>query len=261
MKKILVILTLFFVTFNILNAQKNEYRYFALKTGLSHNYNFMGNKNNENVLMTTPIGDMKKIASGINYIPGVFLDLNYHIDMKSDKYGIVLGLDLQNSGFCVKYATKLGEYKLTDQFRVQSVGIPIFFKFGGRNIYINQQYLFVGVQYNFYLVSQNIQKPNWQNKRYYHTLTNESRKSGVAAFLGFNYFIYNFQLEFWPVNYINSEYTEQRGLNNANYQPYKNLPKFNYFIKTGINVPMNRWLTTKSWRAEKIRRALSFGGA
>jgi len=262
MKKFLVLTTLIFFAFNFLNAQKNEYRYFSIRTGLSHNYNFFSNNNNTQILLRTEYGDMMKTTRGINYIPGVYFDLNYHIDMKSDKYGIVIGLETQNNGFSYKYISTSGAYKLTDQFRVQAIGLPIYFKFGGRNIYINQQYVFFGVQYNYYLVSENIQKASWMNKKYYHALSAEERKnSGVAAILGFNFFIYNFQVELWTTNYVFPGYSETAGLHNIVYTPYSNIPKFNYFIKTGINVPLNRWLTTKSWRAERIRRMFNFGGA
>ncbi len=258
MNRILITL-IFFFCLTAVSAQKNEYKYLGLRVGLSHNYNFMGNKDNENLLLRTNVGDMSKITTGKNYVPGAYIDLNYHMDTKSDKYGLVIGLEFQNNGFSFKYVSENQLYKLTDNYRVQSIGLPLYYKFGGRNIYINQQYFYAGVQYNFYLVTQNIQHSNWANSNYVHSLkNNEVQNSGAALIFGFNSFIYNFQVEFWPVNYINPGYMETSG--QFSFKPYSHLSKFNYFVKTGVAFPLNRWLTTKSWRAERVRRILNFGG-
>jgi len=253
MKKYIIIL-LIIISGSILKAQKNEYRYVALKAGISHNYNFFASRNNSDVMFTTLSGDMlKSPVASINYIPGGAASLNYHIDSKTDKRGFVVGIEFQNNGFRSKYVSENGGYFLVDQYRVQAIGIPFSFKLSGSNIYINQKYFYAGVQYNYYIVSQNIQKASWDGQIYSHALSiDERRKSGLAAFLGFNYYIYNFQIEYWTSNFVNPEYITQN--NGAVLKPYSHLPKANFFLKTSINIPLTRWLTTKSWTAEKIRR-------
>ncbi len=252
-KSIWLSILLMFVFFS-LKAQKNEYRYMAIKVGITHNYNFFAGTENIDFMFKTPEGDMKQISkSAFNYIPGGSVNLHYHLDSKTDKYGFIIGLEYQNNGSRSKYESENKNYSLVDQYRVQAVGLPFIVKFGGKNIYINQKYLFVGVQYNYYIISQNIQKSSWNKQVYSHALSAEEKnKSGVAAFLGFNYNIFNVQLEFWTTNFVFPEYSVT--VDGINLKPYSHIPGYNLFLKTSINIPLNRWITTKNWTAEKIRR-------
>lgn len=259
MKKYIILFVIFLSFNSILNAQKNEYRYAALKFGITHNYNFFAARNNTDVMLRTSNGDMlKEPLAGFNYIPGGAFSFLYHLDSKTDKYGFVIGVEYQNNGFRSKYISENDKFTLVDQFRVQAVGVPFIFKFGGSNIYINQKYLFVGVEYNYFLYVQNIQKTNWNDgKISSHVISpiNGARKSGFVGILGFNYYIFNFQAEYWASNYIFPGY---QNLEN-NIKPYSHLPNFNIFLKTSVTVPLTRWLTTKSWTAERVRRIFSFG--
>jgi hypothetical protein len=252
-KNISLTIILILVAF-VLKAQKNEYRYWAIKTGITHNYNFFAGRDNLDVMLRTVDGDMFKTAEGsLNYIPGGSVNLFYHMDSKTDKYGFIIGLEAQNNGFRSRYVSVNKNYWIVDQYRVQAVGLPFIFKFGGSNIYINQKYFFIGIEYNYYIVSQNIQRASWNSQIYSHALsTNEKSKSGVASFFGFNYNIFNFQIEFWTSNFINPDYIVL--VDGTSLKPYSHIPGYNFFLKTSITIPLNRWITTKNWTAEKIRR-------
>ena len=260
MKKI-VILIILFLTINSLLAQddtegKSEYRYSALKFSIVHNYTLPFSDNNS-VLIQTPYGDMLKTNHNfsLNYVPGIAFSWNYHFDAKNDKWGVVTGLEVQNNGFQSKYQTANKKYWVVDRYRITAVGIPILIKFGGKNIFRNQTYAFVGAQFNYSIITQNIQKSSWSAERFATILTEEINKTGFVAFAGFNYGVYNIQLEFWPISPIDSKFSPQ--VEGKIISPYSHINlKSGFFIKTGINVPLSRWLTTRNWTAEKIRRAL-----
>jgi len=255
MKKIYFTSILLFITLGLI-AQKTEYRYGAIKFLLIHNYSIVP-ASNPSVLFKTPKGDMIKTqGSYLNYVPGLAFSYNYNLDAKNDKWGLVLGLEVQNNGYQSSYKTsnENNNYTATDRYRTTTVGLPVYLKLGDRNIYRNQSYLTIGFEYNYYLYVQNINTANWTSQRFSRLLDgDEKRGSGVAFILGYNYNIYNVQLEYWFSNYVNKKYITQADGINAT--PFAQVNFSNsIFIKTGINIPMTRWLTAQNWRAEQIRR-------
>ena len=113
-----------------------------------------------------------------------------------------------------------------------------------------------GIQYNYFIYVQNVQNVSWTSQRFSNLLPpDERRRNGFCVFAGFNYAVYFLQLEFWPTSYVNSNYMTQ--VEGANIQPYSHINIFTgFFLKTGINVPLTRWITTRNWAAEQIRRRL-----
>ncbi len=260
MKKIYITTALLFITIGLI-AQKTEYRYGAVKFLLIHNYS-IPLASNANVLFDTPKGDMIKTrGSVLNYVPGFAFSYNYNLDAKNDKWGLVLGLEVQNNGYQSSYKTTNPEntYRATDRYRTTAIGLPIYLKLGDRNIYRNQSYAIVGFQYNYYLYVQNVNTANWTTQRFSRLLAGEEKRgSGVSFFLGYNYNIYNVQLEYWFTNYVNRKYIVPVEGTNAAHYAQTNFSN-NIFIKTGINIPMTRWLTAQNWRAEQIRRFFKRG--
>ena len=261
MKKISILLISFLIISGLFaqESEKSEFRYSAIKFSIIHGYSLQPPAN-DNVLLKTPLGDMLKTnpTLAINYVPGFAFSWNYHFDAKSNKLGFVTGLEVQNNGFQSKYKTESGTYSVVDRYRVLSVGVPFYAKFGVKNIFRNQTYIIFGLQYNYYAYTQNIQKANanWSAERYSSLMSGEQRrKSGLAVLLGFNYNIFNIQLEFWPMSPVNNKYLTQ--VEGAQISPYSHIDfKTGFYLKTGINVPLSRWLTTRNWRAEQIRRRL-----
>lgn len=267
MKKILSIVIALTISISLLGQgnikkKKSEYRYGSLKLFLVSNYH-AASINNKNLLLKTPEGDMKQaIAGSFDYVPGLAFSYLYNLDAKEDSrdqllWGVVFGLEAQTNGFQTTYKTPndANNYRATDRYRATAISVPIYVKLGGRNLYRDQSYVTIGASYNYLLFVQNINTASWTDQRYSRLLTpDEKSNSAFSVFLGFNFNIYNIQLEYWPTNYINSEYKTPIE-NGVNAYPYSQVNfQNNIFIKTGMSIPMTRWLTSKNWYAEKVRR-------
>jgi hypothetical protein len=255
MKKTALILTLL-LTFSFVYGQKgSEYRYFGIKVFLTHNLSFPAPENNY-VLLNTPYGDMLKQNNEIfAYTPGGGASFFYNFDFKSDKMGIVFGLDVQNYGFTNHYITLDNSFKLSNQYRALQIGVPIVLKMGSSNIYKNQSYFTAGIQFNQFFMIQNIQKASWaEGAPYIGTLPKEEVKnSSISLMLGYNYNIFFINAQLHSSNYINPKYTTQTS--EGIIKPYQHVNIFNnIYIQTGINLPLTRWLTARNWTAEQIRR-------
>ncbi|MBN2890265.1 MAG: hypothetical protein JXL97_00220 [Bacteroidales bacterium] len=259
MKKIttiLLLLSFFVISFGQTN-DNSEYRYLAFKFFLTNNISFPAPENN-NVMIKSPYGDMMKQNNEIfSYTPGGGMAVVFNYDFKSDKLGLIFGLDVQDLGFKNYYKSVTGNFLVTSQYRALQVGLPIMVKFGSSNIYKNQSYVTFGVQFNQYFLTQNIQKSSWNEAPYVATLPREEiKKSSISAMLGFNYSVYfvNFQLN--STNFVNPDF--MTNTNEGVVSPYSHINILNnLYIQTGINIPMTRWLTARNWSAEKIRRFLT----
>ena len=254
MKRLFVaILTLIFI-FNVSFAQDNEYRYFSFKIGLANNL-YPKPKTNEYLLLHTPYGDFFQTPKPfINYTPGGVFNLLYHIDAKNDRFGIVLGAGVKTYGITIHYQSDTFNFKAYDQFQAFSAVIPIYIKFSGSNLYINQSYFTLGIKQYINFRIYNIQNGNWLNNKYIRKLSaDEARLQTTALFTGINYNVFYFDLEYQLRSFINKKYRTltQDGL----VMPYKNLDfKTNLFFTFGIHIPLTRWITMRSWTAEQIRR-------
>lgn len=255
MKKITLTI-LFILSIGLIFGQKpnSEYRYIGFKFNANHNISLPPLDNNY-VLIKSPYGDLLKTSNEIfSYTPGGGGSIVFNFDFKNEKAGIVIGVDVQNIGFKNHYASKSGNFLVTNQYRTLQVGVPLLIKFWGTNIYKNQSYMTLGIQLNQYFMTKNIQTSSWNTQMYVGNIAKEElKKSSISAMLGFNYNIYFFNLQLNSSNFVNPEYMTQTA--EGNVSPYKHFNIYNnFYIQTGVNIPMTRWLTARNWTAEKIRR-------
>jgi len=262
MKKILtIIILLIFITSSysqssVTSGAKSEYRYFGIKTGIINNFS-LPLVENENVLLKTPKGDMVKSFNLVpfTYTPGGSFSIVYNYDFKSDKAGIIFGIELSNFGFSNSYRSDTLGYVVKEQIRTYSIGIPVFLKFGD-NVYKNQLYGTFGFQCNIYLMPQTIQKSNWNEQMYIGSIDKlASRMYSFSLVAGANYNIYYASIQLLTPNFVSKDYSAI--IEEGTIRPYKHLNITNsLYITAGVNIPLTRWLTARSWPAEKVRRFL-----
>jgi hypothetical protein len=250
-----------FIFINLINivaisAQKNnsEYRYFSIKLGLVNNFVAFPEGNN-NLVARTPVGDLpmspRKI---INYTPGAAFSFLFNFDAKNDKFGIVTGIEARNFGYSIQYASRLEGYYATDMFRSTSLIIPVYIKYNPRDVFINQSYVALGFKeyINFNVIEY--QTSTWDLGMNIRRLTQaEINRMSPAFFLGLNYNLYYLNLEYSLRSFINKDFkaVTQDGV----VRPFSNIDyRMNLFLTAGVNLPLNRWLTMRSWMAERIRR-------
>jgi len=155
MKKGILILLIAGLTVNATFAQW-EFAYFSLNAGGLHN--MLGPKPDGVIskFVNTPDGSyqafLKTDEKSNVYVPyglGYHAGLNFHYDMKGNKFGIVLGAEYFTNVLKAKYVT-LSKYELTEKFTTYSLGIPLYVKIGS-NIFKQQKYMVLGFQYNYNL--------------------------------------------------------------------------------------------------------------
>jgi len=261
MKKYIYIIVILLAFISESYAQKgkgNEYKYFGIKVFATHNLAFPAVAN-DFVLIKSEFGDlMKKNNSIIEYSPGGGMSIIYNFDNKNDKSGFVLGIDIQNIGFTQHFKAKELNLKVSNTYRTTQIGIPIFLKYGGSNIYKNQSYVTFGLQFNFYTTIINIQRSNWNAQPFIDLMDRERiRNTSLALVLGFNTNIYFLNIQFLTSNFVNPKFTTTLP-EEGTIKPQQEISIMNnLFIQTGVNIPLTRWLTARNWTAEKVRRFLS----
>ncbi len=240
---------------NVFAQQDNsEYRYLAIKFGLVSNFVPFPNANND-LLVRTPLGDMALVPRNtVNYTPGGAFSIHYHIDAKSNKFGIVLGLQAQNFGYSIQYMSRDSGFYATDAFRSTSLVIPVYIKYNPRDIFINQSYFTVGFKQYINFSVMEYQTGTWIEGMRTRKLTQaQVHRMTSAFFIGYNYNIYYVNLEYSFRSFVNKDFktTTQEGV----VRPFSNIDyRMNLFITVGMNLPLNRWLTMRNWTAEKVRR-------
>ncbi len=256
MKRFIILTTVLFFSLSLFSQKKwSEYRYFGLKIYPISNISLPPSEN-QYLMIKTPYGDMLKQNNEVfAYTPGGGISLFFNVDQKSDKTGIVFGLNVENYGFQNMYQAIDADYKVKNQYRVTQIGIPVYLKYWSSNIYKQQLYMTVGFEYDLFIATANIQKSNWDAMPYTRILPREEVKtSAFAATMGFNYNIYFFNVKLLSSNFVNKKYITR--LDEGVITPYQDINIFNnLYIETGINIPMTRWLTARNWTAERIRRA------
>ena len=256
MKKTLLLLSFVFII-STLYSQKlgTEYKYFGIKLFSTNNISFPPPDNN-NVLIQTRYGDMKKKNNEIfAFTPGGGASVVYNLDFKGDKFGLVFGIDVQNYGFTNNYISLTNNYKLNNQYRALQIGIPIILKFGFSNIYKNQSYITFGAQFNQYFMHTNIQKVSWLELPTIISVPKEQKKtSAISLMLGYNYGIYFVNFQLLSSNFISQKF--QTTTSEGVVSPYAHINLLNnLYIQLGVNIPLTRWLTARNWQAEQVRRA------
>ncbi len=252
MKKSFVIIFLFLTT--VLIAQKSEFRYFSFKLGTANNYIFNPSPN-DNLLMRTPYGDFFQTpVKYTGFTPGGEIELFFHIDAKNDKFGFVFGGGIKNYGNSIQYVSNDGMFSVIDQYRATAVVLPVFAKMNPFGLYLKQAYFTTGLKFYINLFVYNIQNSNWLATNYVRKLSaDEFHRQSTSVFIGFNYNVFYFDFEYQLRSLLNKDYRTltDEGL----VMPYSNLDyQSNMLFSVGAHIPMTRWITMRSWTAEKIRR-------
>ena len=232
----------------------SEYRYLAVKFGVVGNVVPFPNANS-NLLARTPLGDMALVARRvINVTPGGAFSIHYHIDAKSNRFGIVLGAQVQNFGYSIQYMSLDSNFYATDAFRSTSIVIPFYIKYNPRDIFINQSYLTVGFKQYINLNISEYQSSTWIQGFNVKSLSQaQIHRLTSSFFLGYNYYIYYFELEYTLRNFVNKDFKTTTG--EGVVRPFSNIDyRMNIYFTFGVNIPINRWTTMRNWTAEKIRR-------
>ncbi len=233
-----------------------EYWYASFKVSLINNVSLPSDENSI-VFINSPYGHMPATATPFTYTPGINAGFYYNFDFKNNMAGLVIGVEFQNIGFSFKYKTQNPDYKFksTNQFRTNVLNFPVYLKMWNSDIYKKQSYFFAGFVYQKFLQTYNIQTSSWNSVLYTHKLSDaEKKRSSWQAIAGMNYDIYFVSARYSFSNFLNKDYmlvTDAEGT----IRPYSGVSFLNsFYIEAGLNIPLTRWLTTKYWTAEKIRR-------
>lgn len=215
-----------------------------------------------NLYLYTPDGEMRMFPTEkfMDYVPGINASMHFHLDFQNDKGGIVAGISYFNYGISAKYENHNQLYYLTTTQRVNGVGIPFFVKFGN-DIFNDQRYFTLGVQYNLNLALQTIESVNWiTESKSIWTKDNQTIKGHPVFFFGFNYLILNFQIDYMPKSFLYHDYTKNVGTSEIPVyaKPYENQPDNLLFFETSINIPLSPWTTRKSYAVNRIVKRIKF---
>ncbi len=253
MKRVFLIISLlFFIQFGFA-----QWRYFSVKLGLVNNYIPIA-KDNKYVLYHSQLGDLTTHAVNfINYTPGMTFGVLYHMDSHKGTFGWVIGLQVQNYGITQNYKTDIGNFKVYEQFRFTSLVIPFFLKFNNTDIYINQTYYTIGFKFYYNFLVNDIQIATGGGTPYFGRLTSGMyNKSSFALMGGLNVGVFYLDLDYQLKTVLSPkhEIITDEGI----VLPYQNLDfQSRIYFTLGIHIPLTRWITVRSWTAEKIRRMLS----
>ncbi|MFN8255129.1 MAG: outer membrane beta-barrel protein [Bacteroidales bacterium] len=237
---------------SMLKAQKNEYQYIGVRFGASHGFSGAPAMNTNKYLNVPPFNDemvLLPVSSYKGYTPGFVFDILYHFDFTTDNAGVVAGLEYNYNGISAKYNTEQGGYSMKETFRMNTIGVPVFFKYGP-DIWDTQRYFYAGFQFNYIISMQSVQDYSWGTTPSAEKVDpNAYNKTSFGLFAGFNYLAFNIQLDFNPKSVFNKDYRNPDGyLINAG-QVDQTIT-----IKTCVNVPYG-WLSDKSyWWKKKLRK-------
>ena len=254
-KKIITISILIFI--NLTAFSQFEFTYFVFRFGANHQMFSRQPDSINNLYINTTDGEMKLLPDTtffLDYVPGFHADLHFHIDFANDKGGIVAGIEYLNMGISEKYIT-VNDVSLIRTFRIHSIGIPLYIKFGNR-IFNKQKYFFGGLKYNINFAMQTNEKVSIQNSKYRinWNIEDEFDQNNITLFVGFNYMIFNFEFDFMPKAFLNRDYSINIGDENNSQivKPYKGQTNRIFYIKTSINIPISKWTTNRSRFLKKI---------
>ncbi len=234
---------------------KSEYRYWNFVLGLNHGFGGAMGDDYAQLMLHTNHGDMKKEKKGFTYTPGIHLGFVYNYDLTTNKAGIVAGIEFSDYGFQNKYKSLVSDDNVKETYRAMAVTVPIMVKFGSTDIYRDMKYAFVGVKANMNLMCAYQQKATWTSEKYGKSMDGNMKKPlSVAATFGFNYNIFNINVNYMFMDFVNSGYVNEEGCT-----PFNGIGGHIY-VCTSLNIPMTRWLCINNWTAEKIRRKLKHHG-
>lgn len=209
-----------------------------------------------NLYLNTPDGEMRLFPSKtyMDYIQGFNVELHFHLDFQNDKGGVVAGIQYFSYGISAKYENFDKQYFLISKQRVNGIGIPLLVKFGN-DIFNDQRYFFAGVQYNLNIMLQTIETTTSSNltKTVWTKDDNQTIQGQPVFCFGFNYMIFNIELNYMPKNFLNPEYTPRYSI-----KPYSVQPNNLLYLKTSINIPLSPWTTKKNYTLHKLVKKLKF---
>ena len=192
-------------------------------------------------------------SSFLGYVPGFVLDFYYHFDFVTENAGIFTGFEYNYYGMSSKYETRYGGYTAIEKNMVNSIGVPLAFKYGPK-LYKNQQYIYVGVKYSFNVNMTSVQKASWTSATAKVKVDSEQfKRSNLGLFLGVKCLAFNIQIDYIPSNLFNMDYISDTG-----FQQYLGQPDKMFFISTSINAPLNGWIGYKSKTLKRFFKKLKF---
>ncbi len=257
MKKIILFILISSLTNKGL-AQFNEFQYFTMRAGMIHNIGLEMPKVYNDRYLATPSGYLRlENVQVTTYTMGAHAGLFFHYDF-TDKQGVMFGGEINNYGVKYQYVTSIKNYGLIETHNLYTIGIPVFLKLG-MEMYDNQAYFFIGAQYNLNLKLKETQNIDWETtaSNSYFLAENQISTENFMLILGFNFFVFNFELDFSPQNFFNTEYAYEISPDNMTY-PYASQPKNLIFFKTSFSIPLNDWAETKNYKFKKFMRKVKF---
>ena len=258
MKKILLFIAflLFLINGQVAAQKFGEYQYIVFKAGINNNFAITGTKAYDNRYLMSPTGNVRLEAlNQFNYTPGGQIGLQYHYDFKSDQGGIIFGLMYENYGIAASYKTIDDQYTLTERHKMHAVTIPAFVKFGVE-IFDQQSYGYAGVQYNLNIALMEIQSVDWEPTRRYILPKEQMRPENFTFVLGYNYLIFNIELNYLPQNFFKTDY--EVDINDNIITPFEVQPNNLIYVKSSLTLPLNDWAGSKNYKFKKFIRKVKF---
>jgi len=273
MKKTTLLILIFVFTNAGIAFSQWEYQYFVLKLGVNHNFSSTKSSEVANKYLLTPAGHMKlkPSSSSTNYVPGFTAGMNFHYDFQSDNAGIIFGAEFNRIGYKSKFETVdetnvvRSKFTLTETYQMSTISFPVLLKLG-REMFDKQRYFFIGGQFNLNRKMQTIQQVDWKTEKgVVKALPDEILKNNIVLIAGFNYLVFNVQVEYMTKNFMNPAYIYFYDVNNTEnpkddiqYTPYSTLPKHLVFVRTSLNIPLSAWTTKKNYTVYKIWKRIKF---
>ncbi len=260
MKRIVLIALLSFLISSV--SAQWEYTYFAIKTGFTTTYTTPQQTTAPYIMSVNESGNYVKLFSAkelklapeynLNFRPFVSFLLNY--DFTNDRGGLLGGINYTSFTLSQNfYEEKNPSPQLTRNITVHSVGLPLLLKLG-KGIFDMQRYFFVGAQLNLNQAITIKEMVPWSNQAYSRTVTsNQFQSQNLQFIIGFNYLVFNIELDYQPNNFLNKNYVD------ANNVPIYSQQKDDIiYFKTSMTFPFTPWLSTKSYWLYKLKQKLTF---
>ncbi len=192
-----------------------EYSYFSLRTGANLSYITPQQTTAPYLLMKNQEGNYQKLFAAkelglepiYNFRARPFIELQFNYDFVNDKGGIVSGLNYNSFTLSQNFYLKNNSTpQFTRDITIHSIGIPLYVKFG-KGIFDLQRYFFGGVQLNLNKQITVKQSTAWSDQVYIENYTSDHFINRNIQFIfGFNYMIFNVEIDYQPVNFLNKDY-------------------------------------------------------
>ncbi len=261
---IIAIITVLFASFSM-QAQKNEYRYMAIRLGFSNAFSAQPSPNVEKYVYgqgdNIPQMGVKPASSFLGHVPGVKASILYHFDFTGDMAGIFTGLDYNFTGISSKYETFTKGLNIVETHRMHMVGIPLAIKYGP-DIWDTQRYVYFGGQINYIASMYTTEKASWGADKGRKLEPEEYNKTVFSIFAGLNWRVLNVQFDFYPKSVFNEKYELVTGYQFPSQgdqesekvvlQPNKGQVTNFFKLTVSVNIPYG-WLSERSF---KMRRML-----